>query len=147
MHRRLILMRHAKSSWNSDAIDDHSRPLNKRGRRDAPVIAEHLSELGWAPEIVYSSDSQRTCETLELMQDAFSPRPTIEFVPSLYHGGIHEIREAAAEAPADVHVVMALGHNPGWQHSVAWFTGEHEVMSTANAAWRRDVATGCRNSS
>ena len=134
MRRRLILMRHAKSSWKSDAVDDHGRPLNKRGRRDSPAVAQALIELGWSPEMVYSSDSQRTRETLELMCEVFQPTPVVEFVPAMYHGGVHEIREAAVGTSADVQTIMALGHNPGWQHAVDWFSGEQQPMSTANAA-------------
>ena len=134
MLRRLILMRHAKSSWKSDAVDDHSRPLNKRGRRDAPIMAEVLNERGWTPEVVYSSDSERTRETLELMCTVFVPTPKVVFVPALYHGGIHEIREVAVQTAAEVQTVMVLGHNPGWQSAIPWLSGEHEVMSTANAA-------------
>ena len=74
MERRLIVMRHAKSSWKSDAETDHLRPLNKRGRDSAPLVAARLVELGWIPEAVYSSDSLRTRETWDGMMNA------------LYHG-------------------------------------------------------------
>ena len=134
MRRRLILMRHAKSSWKSDAVDDHGRPLNKRGRRDAPAVAAAIQDAGWTPEIVYSSDSARTRETIELMSDAFAPTPTVTYLHSLYHAGVHEIREAAVETSAEVQTVMMLGHNPGWQHAVGWFSGEFTEMTTANAA-------------
>ena len=134
MRRRLILMRHAKSSWKSDAADDHSRPLNKRGRRDAPAVAQALKERDWTPELVYSSDSKRTSETLQLMCGSFAPGPDIKFVSALYHGGIHEIRDAAANTADEIQTVMMLGHNPGWEHAVSWFTGEHHMMGTANAA-------------
>ena len=67
MAKRLLVTRHAKSSWKSGEDSDHARPLNKRGRRDAPRVAAHLVGLGWVPEQVLSSDSQRTRETLGLM--------------------------------------------------------------------------------
>ena len=127
-------MRHAKSSWKSDAPDDHARPLNKRGQRDAELVAEELQTIGWLPEQVYSSDSERTRQTLELMLKRFRPTPNIEYLPTLYHGGVQEIREAAAGASAEVATVMVLGHNPGWQHAVYWLSGEHVPMTTANAA-------------
>jgi hypothetical protein len=71
MQRRLMIMRHAKSAWSSDVASDHERPLNKRGRRDAPRVGKRLAKLGWVPEFVVSSDSRRTRETWERMQRRF----------------------------------------------------------------------------
>ena len=51
MVRRLIVMRHAKSSWKDPNLDDHERPLNKRGRRDAPMVADAIFERGWIPDL------------------------------------------------------------------------------------------------
>ncbi len=81
MTMRLIIMRHAKSDWNSGAASDHARPLNKRGRRDAPRVANRLGELGWQPDYVISSDSRRTRETLELMLPHLNhgSDPTVDF--------------------------------------------------------------------
>lgn len=134
MRRRLIVMRHAKSSWHEGGGDDHSRPLNKRGQTDAPVIGNHLSELGWGPEVVFSSDSTRTRETLAGMLDQFTPTPAVEFSRALYHAGIHEIRDALATVADEVTTAMVLGHNPGWTHAVWWLSGKSVEMTTANAA-------------
>ncbi len=134
MLRRLIVMRHAKSSWDSGVPDDHSRPLNARGRRDAPLVAARLQEIGWAPELVVSSDSERTTETLQRMLEEFSPAPQFEFTRALYHAGIHEIREAIVNTSHEVSTVMVLGHNPGWQQAVAWLSDQQIAMTTANAA-------------
>jgi phosphohistidine phosphatase SixA len=134
MLRRLIVMRHAKSSWRSEATDDHARPLNKRGRREAPVVAQRLQEIGWTPEVILSSDALRARETLTAMLDGFSPRPQVAFLPSLYHGGIHELRKAVAGLSPEIKVVLALGHNPGWQDAVDWLCGEEVELKTANAA-------------
>jgi len=134
MLRHMILMRHAKSSWKTDAPDDRSRPLNKRGRRDAPLVAAQLRELGWTPEVLLVSDSARTRETAERMLEVFRPAPRIEYVSSFYQGGIHEIREAVAGVSDEVASVLVLGHNPGWQAAVVWLTGRSVPMTTANAA-------------
>jgi len=71
MSKRLIIMRHAKSSWTSGAATDHQRPLNKRGRRDAPRIGARLQHLGWLPDLVIASDSERTRETWQRMKVEF----------------------------------------------------------------------------
>ncbi len=133
MQMRLILLRHAKSDWGTDAQTDHERPLNKRGRRDAPAVAKKIVEKGWLPQWVISSDSTRTCETYERMRDCFEPQPTVLFLKSLYHSGPDELSFALADVPADVSPVMAIGHNPGWQEAVHWLTGEFVSMTTANA--------------
>ena len=138
MQRRLIVMRHAKSDWGTDAPPDHDRPLNKRGRKDAPRIAQRLCEGGWIPEIVLSSDSQRTRETYGRMSDALSEslgsEPQVLFLGSLYHAGVAALESALSEVPDNTQTVMALGHNPGWEQVVGQFCGEWVRMTTANAA-------------
>ena len=81
--RTLILMRHAKSSWDNSALSDHERPLNARGRREAPVTGRRLRDAGIHPEATISSDSARTQETWnELWQ--FFPNVEPVFDPALY---------------------------------------------------------------
>ncbi|MGM0575445.1 MAG: SixA phosphatase family protein [Myxococcota bacterium] len=134
MRRRLILMRHAKSAWGSEARTDHERPLNERGERDAPRVAERLAELGWDPEAVYSSDSRRTRETWAGMADAFDRDVAVTFTPDLYQAGLDEIREAALEWPDDLEILLVLGHNPGWEDALSILTRQAWGMTTANAA-------------
>lgn len=134
MLRRLIVMRHAKSSWEAGVPTDHARPLNKRGRRDAPRIADRLAEREWIPEFVFSSDSNRTTETFELMAPQFPSEPPVEFLDLLYHSGPNEVMQCVSNAPENISTVMVLGHNPGWEAVVHWLSGEAITMTTANAA-------------
>ena len=134
MKRRLIIMRHAKSSWSSGVASDHARPLNKRGRRDAPWIAEKLCRADWKPKLVLSSDSQRTRETYALMNEFFGDETEVKFLSSLYHAGVSELREAFHGVSEEIDCVLALGHNPGWEEAVACLTGQSITMTTANAA-------------
>jgi phosphohistidine phosphatase SixA len=78
MRRRLMIMRHAKSSWKGQVPTDHDRPLNTRGRRDAVRVGKRLAKLGWVPDLVVSSDSRRTRETWERMQRRF-PEARVSF--------------------------------------------------------------------
>jgi len=134
MKRRLIAMRHAKSSWTSDAEVDHQRPLKKRGRRYTPRVARRLAELGWVPEFVLSSDSKRTHETAELLAGEWPEEPRCEFSKVLYRAGIEELIDEAYAVPDDVECLLVLGHNPGWEEVLAWLTGEDTQLTTANAA-------------
>jgi phosphohistidine phosphatase len=134
MERQLIVMRHAKSSWSSSAATDHERPLNDRGRREAPVVAKELARLGWIPEMVLSSDSQRTRETWEHMRKVWSAEPAVEFLRSLYLAGYADLIELTDLVPEHIKTLLVLGHNPGWQGVVYALTGESIAMKTACAA-------------
>ncbi len=130
---RLVVMRHAKSDWDAGAMSDHERPLNARGRREAPVVGRELAKLGYAPEVVVSSDSKRTTETLELAKPHW-PHANVSFSHALYHAGIGEVRDALASIPADVKTVLVLGHNPGWESMVSTLSGTHVELKTSHAA-------------
>ncbi len=131
--RRLMVMRHAKSSWKSDAASDHARPLNKRGRRDAPRIAARLVELGWEPELVVASTSERTRETWRRMADRF-PRARAEYTEDLYLCDADDARAVIATLPDAVGTTLLLGHNPGFEDLVEELAGQWQRMTTANVA-------------
>jgi len=132
--RRLILMRHAKSSWKSDAQTDHDRPLNKRGRRDAPRVAARLIELDWGPQLILSSDATRTQQTVEGMAAQLCDDIGVTFSRRLYHAGIEAVRDAVVDLPDEIETVMVLGHNPGWEEALAWLSDSREILKTACAA-------------
>ncbi len=134
MRRRLIVMRHAKSSWKDGSLTDHQRPLNERGRKAAARIARTLGELGWLPRRVLSSDAERTRQTLQRMNSALDTPLAHELLPSLYLGGLGDLQAAVSACPDDLASVLVLGHNPGSESSVAWLTGTAVQMTTANAA-------------
>jgi phosphohistidine phosphatase SixA len=134
MKRRLIVMRHAKSSWDTDAPSDHARPLNPRGQRDAPRIANRLLELDWRPQLVLSSDSRRTQQTFDAMRPVLGEDVPVQFLPSLYAAGLTELAAALAAVDDGLTCVLALGHNPGWEEAVRWLCGQPVRLTTANAA-------------
>ena len=132
--RRLIILRHAKSAWDTDAATDHDRPLNKRGRRDAPRIAAKLVELDWTPQWVISSDSMRTRQTWQRMEDSFDDVEQVVFTRAFYHAGLGSVRTAVEDLADAVETVMVIGHNTGWEDAVAELVGEDERLTTCNAA-------------
>ena len=135
MNRRLILMRHAKSSWKTGPSNDHDRPLNGRGRRNAPLVAARLFELSWIPELVCSSDARRTRETWEHMQPAFGDTPIdVYFTSELYLAGLPELQALASEWDPALETVLVLGHNPGFESALQKLSGVPDQMTTANAA-------------
>ncbi|TNF30860.1 MAG: histidine phosphatase family protein [Deltaproteobacteria bacterium] len=137
MQRRLILMRHAKSAWDSDAERDHDRPLAKRGKRDAARIARELQTLGWLPDHVYTSTARRARQTWKRMMRALEDAAEdigITRLESLYMAGLPTIRDEASDWPAEHTTVLVLGHNPGWEEALHALTGSDEAMTTGNAA-------------
>lgn len=116
--RRLLLARHAKSSWGAPTLADHDRPLNGRGRRAAPLVAAALAERGYAPDAVYSSSSCRTRETWERMAPRFGGHPHVEFLSRLYLASPRGVLETVASVPSAVETLMVLGHNPS-THALA----------------------------
>jgi phosphohistidine phosphatase len=134
MERRLIVLRHAKSDWDTDAPTDHERPLNKRGRHDAPRVGRRLAKLGWEPQLVLASDAARARETWLRMSDAFEDAIEVRYLPSFYLGGYDAVRTALEDVPAALSTLMVVGHNPGWEVMVGHLIGEAVELTTANAA-------------
>ena len=133
MKRRLIVMRHAKSSWADPGQADHERPLNARGRGDAPRIGARIAELGWTPDAIWSSDAVRTRQTAELVASAFDAAPGATFDRGLYLGDLGSIRTSAAEWDEAWRCVLTLGHNPGWSEAASILAGRELGLTTANA--------------
>lgn len=111
--KTLILMRHAKSSWKDHTLDDHERPLKKRGRKAAPRMARWLAAHGLTPDRVLCSSARRTRETLELMREATPELPEPEILPALYEAGPATLLGELRRLPDDSRRVLLLGHQPG----------------------------------
>ena len=141
--RRLVLMRHAKSSWDSNSLSDHERPLSGRGQRDAPRVAEALVKLGAWPDAVVTSDALRTRQTWAAMAALGPSSPELQVTPELYLAGLRELQLEASSWPDRWQTVLTLGHNPGWEDVAALLSGQWQEMTTANAVVleRDDVET------
>lgn len=111
MTLRLILVRHAKSSWDDPLADDAARPLNGRGRKAAPAIGAWLSEQEIEPAEVVSSPAQRTLETWDRMAPSFSDSAVLRRAPHLYHASADQMLDVLRGCAASP--VLMLGHNPG----------------------------------
>lgn len=131
--RRLIVMRHAKSSWKSAALRDLDRPLSKRGRKDAPRIGRELQAIGWVPERAVVSPSERTQETFRLMASALDATKAVT-APKLYHASADTILGLIATIPDAITTALTLGHNPGTEEVLRRLTGDLIAMKTGCAA-------------
>jgi len=106
---KLILLRHAKSSWTDPLQSDHERPLNPRGMASAAAIGDWLRAKAHLPTKILCSSAARTRETWDLIR--FANVPT-EFSDCLYHAS-EDFLNRAIEQAGDAKCLMVIGHNPG----------------------------------
>ena len=109
---KLVLTRHAKSSWDNLHLTDHDRPLNRRGREDAKLIAKYLATYEYTYKTILCSTSKRTSETLEIFLNYIHKVDQINYLSNLYHASAETIRNEITMLDADG-TYMLLGHNPG----------------------------------
>lgn len=117
--RQLIVLRHAKSSWDDPGLDDHDRPLAPRGRRAVQMLNEHLRTAKLEPQQVLCSSARRTRETL----DGVDPTGERIIERSLYSASTTDLIARLREVPDEVRSVMLVGHNPAMQMLVLRLTG------------------------
>ncbi|KAK8939969.1 hypothetical protein KSP40_PGU018056 [Platanthera guangdongensis] len=154
--RRFILLRHAESILPDRFLrgahdclslplfcSDHDRPLSKIGKADAMSISRRLQQMGWIPELILSSDANRTKETLKVMQEyakEFS-LAEVHFIPSFYsiasmdgQTAEHLQKVICQYSRDDMLTVMCMGHNRGWEEAASMFCGSSIELKTCNAA-------------
>lgn len=112
--RRLLLLRHAKSSWDDPTLADFDRPLAERGRRASKLIAAHLREEQLEVSLILCSAARRARETLELV----TPPGAVEIERGLYGASAGELLERLRKLGDDAHSVLLIGHNPA-MHQLA----------------------------
>ena len=132
--KTLLVLRHAKSSWDDPALGDHERPLNKRGRRDAPRMGELVREYGLIPDVVISSDAVRARRTAEAVAEAARYAGEILLDPRLYLAWPDDILSLLQRVREKAETVMIVGHNPGLEKLVEQLTGEWQDLPTAALA-------------
>jgi phosphohistidine phosphatase len=113
MKKELLLLRHAKSSWDNPQLQDFDRPLAPRGRQAAPLIGKALEKRHWHPLTALVSSSARTRETWELISSHFSHAPSPTFRDSLYEASAEQLLAEVHRTPELVSTLLVLGHNPG----------------------------------
>ena len=126
----LALVRHAKSDWGDPSLDDHDRPLNHRGRRDAPIMAQRLVDSGFAIDAILSSTALRARTTAAYFGQAFGLGVRLD--EELY-GAPASVLLQAAEA-SGVSSVMIVAHDPGMSVLAGRLSGEIEHMPTCAVA-------------
>ena len=133
--RQLLLLRHAKSSWDDPGLSDHARPLNARGRRSAAAMAGAMRDLGLSPDLVLVSSARRTLQTLQALTP-FEDNALIEPTDALYLASEAQLMEAVRGTPETVRSLLLIGHNPGLHELALSLAGGPEAASRSKAGER-----------
>ncbi len=133
--KTLLLMRHAKSDWDSPVGGDHERPLAARGVKAARRMGAFLAGAGSIPQLVISSTAVRARTTVELAADSGGWECPIVTVGDFYAGDPDRVLDVVRETEDDVERVLIAGHEPTWSTLVTWLIGGGLVrMPTAAVA-------------
>lgn len=132
--KTLLLMRHAKSSWKFSDLPDHERPLNKRGRRDAPLMGKFLQDRDLVPQRIISSTAARARQTAEALAESANYRGDIVYLEKLYMAEVEEYYNTLSELPDDLNRVLIIGHNPGMETMLQVISQRIESLPTAVVA-------------
>jgi phosphohistidine phosphatase len=127
--RQLLLLRHAKSSWDDVKLADRDRPLNERGRRAATTMRTAMRELGLVPDLVLVSTARRTRETLDALEP-WDETPLIEPMDALYLADVDQLFSAIHGVMETVRSVMLVGHNPGMHELAMALAGPSRLSAT-----------------
>jgi len=140
--RQLLLLRHAKSSWDDPKLADHARPLNSRGRKAAAAMGRAMRELGLAaPDVVLVSSARRTLQTLEALEP-LDETPLIEPLDALYLASGQQILKLVHRVAETARSVLVIGHNPGLHEFALLIAGAHAKQEKAGRRLAEGYPTG-----
>jgi len=148
--KRLLILRHAKSSWDDSTLADFDRPLNKRGERDAPRIGAWMAAHGLRPDMVVSSPALRASQTARLVAESIGfPAEHIRFDPRIYDASLGALRELMRSFDDNWRQILLIGHNPGLQELAnsladtvlaAFPTCALAVLELSTKTWSADLS-------
>jgi phosphohistidine phosphatase len=122
--KRLLLLRHAKSSRDQRELSDADRPLSKRGEQSAPLMGQLIAHEGYVPDRILCSTAKRAVQTGKMILEAFSPKPDYRQLDELYMATPRDILVTIGEQADDVQSLLVIGHNPGLGDLAAWLVND-----------------------
>ncbi len=114
--KTLLLLRHAKSSWDDPSLEDFDRPLAPRGEKAAPLMARYLRKMGLRPDLVLCSPALRARQTWSLVARSLDSKIEVKDMRGLYLSSPGRLLDAVRRAPNAASCVMLVGHNPGMEN-------------------------------
>jgi phosphohistidine phosphatase len=111
--KTIVFIRHAKSSWKNPELTDIERPLNKRGKRNAPEMALRLKKTGIYPDLILSSSAVRTMMTATYFAEIIGyPIPKIQQSNQIYEAAVEDVFEVIESLSDEFESILVFGHNP-----------------------------------
>jgi phosphohistidine phosphatase len=139
--KTLYLLRHAKSSWKYPALADFDRPLNKRGEKDAPRMADYAFQQGIRPEMIISSPALRTQLTAKYFYERLQPGTELLLEPDLYECSPKQLWQVARRFPDELQSILLVGHNTCLEDIISEYIEDLDKFPTgALATLQFDVA-------
>jgi phosphohistidine phosphatase len=123
LSRLLLLLRHAKSSWETEGLADHDRPLAPRGNRAVVALRRHIADAHITPDLVLCSTARRAVATWDGIAPACPPGTPVEFARELYGATSVDLLRRLRQLPAAVGCVLLVGHNPGLEDLATGLAG------------------------
>jgi phosphohistidine phosphatase len=130
--KSVLILRHAKSSWKHPDVNDHDRPLNKRGKRDAPYMGDLLQNEHLVPDLIISSTAKRAYSTAKAVAKAAGYEGDIVLNQSLYAAPPTAYIDVLRNLSNEYTRVLMVGHNPGLEQLVNMLSREEHVMPTCS---------------
>jgi len=110
--KKLYIIRHAKSSWDDESLNDFDRPLNKRGKANAPMMGGRLKKNGVMPDIIISSPAKRAKSTAEIIAKEIGYEKKVHFDENIYESSVDELSKILKSIDDKNNIVFLVGHNP-----------------------------------
>jgi phosphohistidine phosphatase len=131
--KTIYLVRHAKSSWKFPDLDDFERPLNKRGRKNAPFMGKILKKLKVAPDLILSSPANRASMTARIIADKIGyPLEKIHYSENIYNFSANALIDVIKQLDNVVRKAMLIGHNPALTE-LANYIGDEPISNIPTA--------------
>lgn len=139
--KQLLIIRHAKSSWNNLTLTDFDRPLNDRGNQDAPAMAKRLKKKILTIDVLITSTANRALSTCKYFAKEFDKKPKeIVTKPELYHAGVPIFYEVISNLDNSWNTVAMFSHNPG----ITEFVNDLTEVKADNMPTCGIFAVGCK---
>jgi len=132
--KRLLLMRHAKSSWGDPSLADFERPLNERGRKAAPLVGRFMRKQRLRPDLILSSPAERARQTAALVIESAGLAAPLRYDERIYEATPSRLAEVVSQVEETVGELLLVGHNPGLAGLLELLAGESRHVPTAALA-------------
>ena len=132
--KTLLILRHAKSSWDDPSQKDYDRPLNARGLKTAPLMGRLAVDKKLIPQTILTSPAQRAVQTTELFTKATKIKIKIQIIDSFYPGNPSEHIKVLSLQDNQHDKIMIVGHNPGLELLLEHLTNKPEPLPTCSLA-------------